>query len=242
MAADRQQPEIRSILDRVGSEVDVCTLLVLALVMRADEGEDPEETALLNRIAESSGFEAPLVAEVVRLARRRDVPSIEYACRVLRNRLDDTEQVRFLELCIGMMTADRYVSVPEQYVLRFLADLFEVGPEELDARYESMVGQPPPQGGDPGDPDWWEGQGRGRSDGESRAEEGTGDELSSKDRRAYAVLGLDPGASSSEIKDAYRELAQVHHPDRFEKIGDEAVTAATERFRLIQESYDHLTE
>jgi hypothetical protein len=34
-------------------------------------------------------------------------------------------------------------------------------------------------------------------------------------RRAYRVLGLAPGAPLDEVKRAYRDLAQVWHPDRF---------------------------
>ena len=33
--------------------------------------------------------------------------------------------------------------------------------------------------------------------------------------RYYRVLGLRPGASKEEVKKAYRDLAQVWHPDRF---------------------------
>jgi curved DNA-binding protein CbpA len=34
-------------------------------------------------------------------------------------------------------------------------------------------------------------------------------------REAFDVLGLRPGAPSSEIKEAYRDLVKVWHPDRF---------------------------
>ena len=33
--------------------------------------------------------------------------------------------------------------------------------------------------------------------------------------QAYRVLGLAPGATMDEVKTAYRDLAQVWHPDRF---------------------------
>jgi hypothetical protein len=33
--------------------------------------------------------------------------------------------------------------------------------------------------------------------------------------RNYRILGLRPGASKEEVKNAYRDLAQVWHPDRF---------------------------
>ena len=33
--------------------------------------------------------------------------------------------------------------------------------------------------------------------------------------RAYRVLGLSPDATPAEVQEAYRDLAQVWHPDRF---------------------------
>ncbi|GHE20245.1 J domain-containing protein [Halomonas urumqiensis] len=60
-------------------------------------------------------------------------------------------------------------------------------------------------------------------------------------RQALAVLGLTPGASRSEIRKAYRRLAQVHHPDRFHHQGDAVVARASRRFQRIRSAYDHLT-
>lgn len=45
----------------------------------------------------------------------------------------------------------------------------------------------------------------------------------------YVILGLDVGASSDDVKKAYRKLAVLHHPD---KGGD------VEQFRAITEAYD----
>jgi len=33
--------------------------------------------------------------------------------------------------------------------------------------------------------------------------------------RCYEILGLQPGASLEQVKQAYRDLAMVWHPDRF---------------------------
>jgi molecular chaperone DnaJ len=48
----------------------------------------------------------------------------------------------------------------------------------------------------------------------------------------YETLGVDRGATDSEIKKAYRRLAQQHHPDN--NPGD---TAAETRFKEISEAY-----
>lgn len=58
-------------------------------------------------------------------------------------------------------------------------------------------------------------------------------------QEALRILGLDADASSEDIKTAYRETAQILHPDRFagnKKLQDRA----TEQFKNLQEAYDIL--
>ena len=56
---------------------------------------------------------------------------------------------------------------------------------------------------------------------------------------ALRALGLDSDATPEDIKVAYRETAQILHPDRFaanKKLQDRA----TEQFKRLQEAYDFL--
>lgn len=62
---------------------------------------------------------------------------------------------------------------------------------------------------------------------------------SDRDRHFYRILGLTPGASSVEIKKAYRNLAKQWHPDRF--VGDARMQRqAREKFHQINEAYQAL--
>jgi len=56
----------------------------------------------------------------------------------------------------------------------------------------------------------------------------------------YAILGVAPGASSEEIKAAYRRLAGKYHPDKVQHLGKEFQKLAEERFKQIQQAYDDL--
>lgn len=58
--------------------------------------------------------------------------------------------------------------------------------------------------------------------------------------RWYAVLELQAGSSREEVRRAYRELAQVWHPDRFEGRPD-LRARAEERLKAINEAYRQLT-
>jgi uncharacterized protein YjbI with pentapeptide repeats len=58
-------------------------------------------------------------------------------------------------------------------------------------------------------------------------------------RRCYSLLGLDPSASSDEIKQAWRDLAQVWHPDRFAG-NDRLQQKAQEKLKEINQAYEKL--
>ena len=54
--------------------------------------------------------------------------------------------------------------------------------------------------------------------------------------RAYRTLGLEPGATQEDIKSAYRDLAQVWHPDRF-PAGSRLYQKAERNLKRINEAY-----
>ncbi|TYA74015.1 molecular chaperone DjiA [Seonamhaeicola marinus] len=57
---------------------------------------------------------------------------------------------------------------------------------------------------------------------------------------AYTVLELEKGASVDEIKKAYRKMAKKYHPDRVIHLGKEHQKGAEEKFRQVQDAYEHL--
>ncbi|WP_280568525.1 J domain-containing protein [Chromohalobacter sp. 296-RDG] len=61
-----------------------------------------------------------------------------------------------------------------------------------------------------------------------------------KTQRALAVLGLMENAQKSDIKRAYRRLAQKYHPDRYHAQSQEAMVTASLRFQRIKNAYDYL--
>ncbi|MDV2478772.1 MAG: DnaJ domain-containing protein [bacterium] len=62
----------------------------------------------------------------------------------------------------------------------------------------------------------------------------------SEQRRCYEILGLEPGASPERVKQAYRDLVQVWHPDRFEH-DPRLQEKAQEKLKEINEAYGKLT-
>jgi hypothetical protein len=58
-------------------------------------------------------------------------------------------------------------------------------------------------------------------------------------RRAYRVLGLPEGAAPQEVQAAWRDLAQVWHPDRF-PAGSRLRAKADANLKRINEAHDTL--
>lgn len=59
-------------------------------------------------------------------------------------------------------------------------------------------------------------------------------------KNPYEVLEISPGASPSEIRQAYRTLANQYHPDKAAHLGPEFQALAEEKFKEIQQAYDEL--
>jgi uncharacterized protein YjbI with pentapeptide repeats len=55
----------------------------------------------------------------------------------------------------------------------------------------------------------------------------------------YLLLGLEPGAAPEEIKEAWRDLVQVWHPDRFNG-NDRLQHKAQEKLKQINQAYEKL--
>jgi DnaJ like chaperone protein len=57
---------------------------------------------------------------------------------------------------------------------------------------------------------------------------------------AYKALEIEPSASNDEIKKAYRKMAMKFHPDKVANLGEDIKKSATEKFRAVNEAYEHL--
>lgn len=57
---------------------------------------------------------------------------------------------------------------------------------------------------------------------------------------AYTALEIEPSASDDEVKKAYRRMAMKYHPDKVANAGESIRQQATEKFRAINEAYEHI--
>ena len=57
---------------------------------------------------------------------------------------------------------------------------------------------------------------------------------------AYKILEIEKTVSDDEVKRAYRKMAKKYHPDRLSHLGEEHRDGAEEKFRQVQEAYEHI--
>lgn len=54
---------------------------------------------------------------------------------------------------------------------------------------------------------------------------------------AYKILDISPDASSDEVKNAYKKMANKYHPDKVSHLGEDMVKMAEKKFKDINNAY-----
>ncbi|WP_274474865.1 TerB family tellurite resistance protein [Mangrovimonas aestuarii] len=57
---------------------------------------------------------------------------------------------------------------------------------------------------------------------------------------SYTILEIDKNATNEEVKAAYRKMVKKYHPDKVTHLGPEHQKGAEEKFRRVQEAYEHI--
>jgi DnaJ-domain-containing protein 1 len=242
-------PTLQSLFRAAEHRQNLCVLTVLTWLASCDGSIADDELALLRGVAASvvGGQEVlPAAIEVGRLARAGD---LELACRYLRNHLRRADRPLLAQLCVSMAIQDGRLTVAENHLLRFVADLLGMSARKFAGLFESLAHRPFPEVGDVSSVDWWKrreageparapadnwGAGRAEPSG-SQAPTAPADGM----RRAAALrlLGLEEGASADAVHSAYRQLAKARHPDRYARLGPAAQATAAAAFQRVQAAY-----
>ena len=262
-------PTLQSLFRAAEHRQNLCVLALLTWVASCDGSIDGDELELLRSVAAGvvGGEEVlPAVVAVGRLARPDD---LEFACRYVRNKMDRGDKALLNRLLITMAVQDGNLTVAENHVLRFLADVLGVSPRKFAKVFEELARRPFPEVGDVSSPEWWRrreagvqaqapADNWGRSGaaapaGGAEAGATAGAAAASTPpppaprgpmtrTKALRMFGLEEGASHDEVHAAYRRLAKARHPDRFARLGPAAQATATAAFKRVHDAYAILSE
>jgi DnaJ-domain-containing protein 1 len=239
-----------SIFARAENPMATAMVLMLSWIAACDGAVSDEELEELRSIA-ASGKGTEDLSAVIEIARSGSVADLQLACEVLRE-VELKHRRLMLQMAVGMALEDGYLTATEGHIVRFLADVLSQTPSDLDALFREMTGQPFPPAADPSSVEWWDARERSSRGPQSSNARDNGPRSAAPHRREstldmrrlrdLAALGLDEDADTEGVREAYRRMAKVHHPDRFAALGPEAVKAAELSFRRIQEAYERLAQ
>jgi len=189
---------------------------ILVRLTELDGGLDRREvTAIRQFFQDSLGYrdeQLLWIRDLIKAARRDPVPA-EELCDELRARFGLQERLIVLQVLSRVAAADGSVTPTERTFIEHVARRLGLGPFVHGFGYEHRTGA---------------GAGPGAASTGSSVEE------------AYSTLGLAPGASRDEVKQAWRKLSLENHPDRATHLGEEFQRLAEERMRKINGAYETL--
>lgn len=226
-----------------GNYFGVSFILLLSWISTCDGQSSTDEVIAIRKFVGNSP-DARRVDSILEIARSGDTAAIQLACEVVRRDVGLEQRKALFTVFLSVAIADGLLRPSEHYVIRFLADLMELSSSEMNACFQELTGRQFPPEPDPSSSKWW--QERSRSGRQQQSSGGSSNSWSGGHQagferlRALAILGLDEGASISDIRAAFRRLSQVHHPDRYATLGSEAMNAASASFRRIKDAYDYL--
>lgn len=235
--------EFEQILLKNSNRLGTSVLLLLAWIAQSDGHLDRDEIKELQSIAEATNH-MDEINILLQIASQSDLNSLQLASEIIKMNFKNDKSKLFIEMSIGVAIADGYLKTSENHILKFLSDLVDISSEELHTIFKNMTGKPFPEADDLSSALYWQyrnNERKKRSSQESAESSAKQEQVDPKRIKALSILGLDEEASITEIKNAFKRLAKIHHPDRFVSLGDEAVQAATHTFKRILSAYEYLT-
>lgn len=209
--------------------------------------------------AEAVGLSSFLENGSIRMPSALEPGSLEMALRTLRagnGPFREWVLRAALDLALGSGT----LPLAQNLSLRMVAEALRLPVDSLPKYFRLKTGAELPELWDPSDPAAWTERGT-RKKQESLSRAGTdwddagaypttppGAKPSETDNpriariKSLALLGLEEGATMDEVKQAYRRISRVHHPDHYAQLGSEAMSEATQAFQRIKAAYDFLMD
>ena len=199
------------------------------------------EAAFLAGLSEGSQALQGTLARALTEIEEVDYPTLAQACHEA-SQLPFKARELLLDSAIRLCLADGPLSTAEAHGLRLIADVCcggTGGEARLAERYRAIRNRALPPIGDPSSIDWWRQQEAPRE--LDHIDDGASDLKALQRMQDLAALALPALASPTEIRDRFRDLSRIVHPDRFHGQG-QLEGIARSLFQHLQEARDRLLQ
>lgn len=226
-------PSINQLPEFHSRPVDLSVAFSLLWLVGSAGSVDLHDNSVLNRHLQSLELEPSMIEQLIALAYQVDDDDLQEVFDVLNSELKAQEKEFLFDIAVAVSTKNQNINVAANHILRFFADFLDIPHSRLQEVYQQHHRMPLPKPEDLSSPVWW-------SAAEFRDTADSQIHLQLSREQALAILDLPEDATADDIKRVYRRKMQSHHPDRFEKLGEQAREAAESKFILVQRAYEVL--
>jgi uncharacterized tellurite resistance protein B-like protein len=146
---------MQSLFRSAAHRQNLCVLALLTWVASCDGSIADAELDLLRSVAAGVSGGGEVLPAVIEIAREGRAEDLELVCRYLRNHFPRNQRPLLAELFVTMAVQDGNLTVAENHVLRFLADLLVLPARKFAKLFEGVARRPFPEVGDVSSVDWW---------------------------------------------------------------------------------------
>lgn len=146
-------------------------------------------------------------------------------CKKIDREFDDASKHQLMYILIGIATADGILSKKEVDLIQKIGSLSDISFGTISQILKIFQFK-------------FEGQERQRS----KQSKSTRTNRNTQYAKAYQIMGVPENSDFETIKDAYRKLAKIHHPDKVAHMGPRFQKRAKEIFQTIGDAYELLKQ
>lgn len=227
-----------------------CILVLLAEVMKADGNLtncelDRVRTTIRRYYQTEDEQQNALKQFKYILDKENDINTI---CRSINSRLNDTAKSELIMELLAVAYADNNLKYSEEKEILHIVSQLRITSDEYKSIYSIFIekynkgfySENKSQNENRKDHYYKKQEEHRKSDHSKTNKEYSHNsrQISSKEKNAYAILGVESNATDEEIKKAYRAMAIKYHPDNAASLGDEAIRQATESMKQINMAWE----